>query len=248
MDVPNMPGPLGDAGGVKPVVPGGPTGPGGTNETPGGEGLPWENRARIGMANALIGTIKGVLMEPKDTFKIMKQAGGVGEPLLYAVILGTVGGIASLVWQALFSAIGPLLGAGEAMNQFAETMIGLGILAVLMPAFVVIGLFISAAITHLFAMMFGAADNGFEVTFRVVSYTNGSTAILNIIPIIGGLAALVWTLVASIIGLAEAQNTTGGRAAGAVLTPLVLCCVCIIAFVVLAIVGIAAGADGFNLQ
>jgi hypothetical protein len=104
--------------------------------------------------------------------------------------------------------------------------------------------FIGAAIVHLFALMFGAGDKGFEVTFRVMAYSSGSTAVLNVVPIVGGLAAWVWSLIATIIGLTEAQETSGGKAAAAVLVPLLLLCCCGIA-VVIALVFAAGAADAF---
>jgi hypothetical protein len=242
------PKPTGDPGagigGGGSAVPGG-LGGGGSGGT-GGEpdGLPWEHRAQLGLVSAIVDTVKGVLMEPATTFRAMRKSGGVGEPLVYAVLLGWVGGIFGLVWQALISAIGPLAGAGEGLEEYAEGVIGIVVIAVLLPAFIALGQFIGAAIVHLFALMFGAGDKGFEVTFRVMAYSSGSTAVLNVVPIVGGLAAWVWSLIATIIGLTEAQETSGGKAAAAVLVPLLLLCCCGIA-VVIALVFAAGAADAF---
>lgn len=231
------PGPIhAGGGGTGPVGLGG----GGSGDS-GGEpdGLPWENRQQLGFVAAIVGTAKGVLMEPASSFREMRKSGGLGEPLLYAVLLGWVGGVFGLIWQTLMSAVVPLLDTGKGLEDLLEGAVGVAVLAVLMPALVALGQFIGAAIVHLFALMFGAGEKGFEVTFRVMAYASGSTAILNVVPIFGSMAASIWSIVATIIGLTEAQETTGGRAAAAVLVPIVLCCCCVIGGAVA--FGVAAG-------
>jgi len=186
-------------------------------------GLPWENRSELGFFPALFDTVKGVLLEPGVTFERMR-GDGIGGALLYAVILGTFGGIVALVWQVAFAAVGPLIDSSFSQG-LEETLLSTAIFAVLMPAIVVLQQFIVAGVVHLCALVFGAGKHGFEATFRVISYSLGSTAILNIVPAFGGLAAFVWGLVAAIIGMTRVHQTSGGRAAGAVLTPVALCCV-----------------------
>ena len=46
-------------------------------------------------------------------------------------------------------------------------------------------------------------------------------------PLFGALAAPLWGLVLAIVGVAEAHGTTLGRAAAAVLLPVVFCCACL---------------------
>jgi hypothetical protein len=50
-----------------------------------------------------------------------------------------------------------------------------------------------------------------------------------VIPFLGGLIGAVWALVITIIGLAQAHGTSGGRAAAAVLVPLGVCCLAVLA-------------------
>ncbi len=237
------------AGGDSPAGGGAPPGgPGGPGTTPGQEpGLPWENRDQLGFIAAVWGTIKGVLLEPQTAFRSMQKTGGLGAPLGYGVLLGSFGGAMGIIWQLLFGALTSTVGTSGSpkLEELLGGAIGLAVVVVMMPLFVIIGLFISAAITHLFALIFGAGKNGFEVTMRVICYAQGSTAVLNAIPIFGGFAAGIWSLIATIMGLAEAQQTTGGRAAAAVLVPIaVLCCLCGLV-VVIAIA--AAGAAGSGM-
>ena len=58
---------------------------------------------------------------------------------------------------------------------------------ILLPLFIVIGLFIGSAIVHLCLMIVGGANQSFETTFRVLAFSHGSAGPLQIIPLCGGL-------------------------------------------------------------
>jgi len=61
-----------------------------------------------------------------------------------------------------------------------------------------------------------------------------AAALWNIVPILGWMIALVWSIVVQVLGLASAHETSAGRSLAAVLMPLVLCCVIALGFAVLA--------------
>ena len=69
-------------------------------------GLPWEHRQGRGFFNAFIETMSMVLTRPAEAFGIMKREGGLGEPLIYALIGGCVGGIASFLFSLGFQSLG----------------------------------------------------------------------------------------------------------------------------------------------
>jgi len=187
-------------------------------------GLPWDQRASKGIFNAFIETLQMVLTRPSEAFTLMQREGGLGEPLLYAVIGGSIGGIVSFLFSLGFQSIG-LFGARH--NALAA-MTGMGIGAVafviFLPVLIAMGLFIGAAIVHVCLMIVGGAKQTFETTFRVVAFTHGSTGPLQMIPVCGGLIAGIWALVLNCIGLARAHETETGRAVLAVLLPLIVCC------------------------
>jgi len=60
----------------------------------------------------------------------------------------------------------------------------------------------------------------------VVLYSQ-TAQVAQVIPLFGDLIATLWGLILCIIGVAAAHRTTTGKAAAAVLLPIVLCCVCI---------------------
>jgi hypothetical protein len=165
-----------------------------------------------------------VLTRPAEAFSAMKREGGLGEPLIYALIGGSVGGIVSFLFSLGFQSIG--LFADRNNSLLAMTGMGIGSVAmiILLPLFIVIFLFIWSALAHVCLMIVGGAKQPFETTFRVIAFTQGSAGPLQIIPLCGGLISLVWALVCNCIGLARAHETDTGRAVLAVFLPLIVCC------------------------
>jgi hypothetical protein len=186
-------------------------------------GLPWEHRQERGLFNAFVETLVMVLTKPGEAFTVMKREGGLGEPLIYALIGGCLGGIVSLLFSLGLQSVGFF-----ADHDTFAAMGGMGVSSaafiVLIPLFIVIGLFIGGAIVHLCLMIVGGANQPFETTFRVIAFSQGSTGPLQMIPICGGLIAGVWALICNCIGLARAHETDTGRAVLAVFLPLIVCC------------------------
>jgi len=113
----------------------------------------------------------------------------------------------------------------ETLAQFR----GGGALAVRLivaPFVIAIALFIGAAILHLCCMLVGALENsrsGFEGSLRAVCYSEVSS-LASVIPVVGGLIAVVWWIVLALQGVERLHRTTSGKAAAAVLIPVVVCC------------------------
>ena len=214
------------------------------------DGPAWERRTGLLDLGALFATLRDVLFDPGATFRTMVRDRGLGGPLLYLLILATVSGWIALVWDTLLSgALERFLPAGGGSTPFFGALDPSTrnlISAVILPGFVLLSYFIWTGIVHLFLMMMGGAKEGFETTARVIAYVSGSTAVFSVIPVCGGLIGLVWGLVSEIIGLSEAHQTGIGSAIAAVLLPLVLCCLCVIGLVVLAISLGASMMEGFS--
>lgn len=193
-----------------------------------GNGPDWEKRDELGFFNALINTVKGVLMSPSETFSDMRREGGLSSPLLFYSVLAIVAGLVSIGYQAVIEIGMSAAGAGQELAQnpaaaMLGTGVGLGVAAILIPVFAIIGVFIASGINHLMLMLVGAKPRDFETTFRVCAYGYGAANVLQLIPMCGGLISGIWGLVIVIIGLARAHETTTGRAALAVLLPAILC-------------------------
>ena len=187
-----------------------------------GMGLPWDRRHEIGLFRAFIETLQMVLGRPTDAFTAMKREGGLGGPLLYAVIGGTIGTVVSFIYRfGLHVAEAGSFDHGSYRFLGAAGLLGL---IVCSPLIVIIVLFISSALIHVCLLIVGGARHTFETTFRVICFAAGSVNPLQIVPLCGGLVAGIWGLVLYCIGLARAHETEPGRAVLAVFLPLVLCC------------------------
>jgi hypothetical protein len=222
-----------------------PPGGGAAGTAPLGGQTPWERRDQIGFVNALIETTKRVLSQPTAFFRAMPVRGGIGGPLLYAVIVGYIGLFASTIYNLVFRSVltSSLSRMGgnrdfERLAGFMQGGVGLVMNLILGPVFIVIGLFVSAGIVHLVLLGLGGAQRGFEATFRVASYSQAAS-IFNIIPGCGGLVGLVYALVLLVIGLSEAHGISRGKSATAVLVPFVLICCCCAGLIAVVALGLA---------
>jgi hypothetical protein len=167
--------------------------------------------------NSFVDTVRAVVLDPVGFFRGIARRGDFVNPLIFAVICALIsallGGLINLLLSPLFASPGD---TGEALAGGVVGFVGNLILA---PIFVVIVLFIGAAITHLLVMLLVRPQNaGFEATFRVGAYSQ-VTQLVSWIPIIGVIIAVVWTAILSIFGIREVHSTTTGKAALVVLIP-----------------------------
>ncbi len=165
-----------------------------------------------------------VLTRPAEAYSVMKREGGLGDPLLYALIGGCLGALVSFFFSFALQTMGFAFGSRNAWSSY----LGLGgvgmAFLILVPIFLVVGLFIGAAILHVCLMIVGGARYSFETTFRVTAFAHGSTGVLQMIPICGGFIAGIWAIVVTCIGLARAHETETWRAVVAVFLPVIVCC------------------------
>lgn len=187
-------------------------------------GPPWEFRGERGVLPALLETIRLFLLEPTSTFKAMGRTGGLGAPLFYYVILGSVAGMAAIFYQAVWQSFGTTesLGSEAMLASWMSSPVIIGASIVILPLYVVFEAFFSSLLTHGALLLVGGARRPFQATFRVVSYAGGSSYVLQLLPLIGVLAAIAGNLVLKVIGLAVVHEISRTRAAVAVLLPALL--------------------------
>jgi hypothetical protein len=199
-----------------------------------GGGTPWERRHEIGFASGLVETTRQVLATPGEFFRTMPRGGGIGSPLLYALIVSYIGLVAATLYNAVFNAVlGPTfanLGAGRPeLERYAALLRGGPgtILAnlILGPVVVVALLFVGAGLVHLMLLLVGGARHPFETTFRVMGYLH-ATSILNLVPIVGSLIGIAYWVVLAVIGLSAGHGISEGRAAFALFLQVFLVCCC----------------------
>jgi hypothetical protein len=209
----------------------------------------WERLEEEGIGRALLLSLREILFEPAQTFSRLPREPVLGRPLLFLVLLGTIGTIVATGYQTAVQLMFPELQmplerileqlgyAPEAEVDPAREVLATLCAIVLAPFVIAIVAFIWAGIIHLFLMFFGAANYGYETTFRTVCYVSGATWVFALIPFCGQFPIrFIWTIVCTIIGLSRSQETESGRAAAAVLLPYLLCCLCVVAAALLFVI------------
>lgn len=196
-------------------------------------GLPWEHRESRGFFPAFVETMVMILSKPSQAYSIMRLHGGLGPPLAFAVIGGGTGVIAWFVFSLSLTSIGVFgtredawgsaLGMSANFAMFFMRLIGIAIAP-----------FIWGGLVHVSLMLLGGAKQSFEATFRVIAFTQGATAPLQLVPCCGGVVAAVWAIVANCIGIARAHEIDTPKATLAVFLPLIVCCggafICVVMF------------------
>jgi hypothetical protein len=200
------------------------------------QGTPWDRRAEIGLGAALIDTTREVILRPAAFFRSMPASGGFGGPLLYGMIVGYVGLVAAVLYDFVFRSVagGSLgrLGGNpelEKLLSVAPSWVAVVVQIVIGPALVAVFLFIFSGVVHVVLTLLGGTRRDFEATFRVAAYAQATQllqVVLGIIPCCGAVLVLVYRIVVTTIGLAEVHGVSRGKAAAAILIPMlvVFCC------------------------
>ena len=201
-------------------------------EAPAAEGNPWEQRDRLGFGGGLVDALKMFFLSPTEAFDRTRRQGDYGSPILFAVIVGWIGALVGQIWQFLFQGSILNMMPPEIRDQMAFYMassgFGLIVSILVYPVIILIGLFVWSAVLHVCLMIVGGLNqskSGFEGTLRVVGYSSVAQ-LAQVVPFVGGMISIVWSIALATIGASSLHDTSRGRALTAVLIPLFVCCVC----------------------
>jgi len=176
---------------------------------------PWEDYERLGFIEGLRLTLKQSLFSPQAFFSRIPRYGGLLVPLLYGMLIETVGTYGGYLWSFAFG--NPLFSQGKLSGFTAIVMGGL------VPLLVFFSLVAGALILHVCILLVGAAKQDFEATFRIACYTSGPD-ILNVIPVVGTWIAAFWRIYLTVVAVREVHETSTAKAVLAVLLPVIVCC------------------------
>jgi hypothetical protein len=184
--------------------------------------VPWEDMAGLGFLTAFFRTMKQVLLSPTGFFRRMPVNRGMAYPLFYGVIISFFATTVGLLEQF---AVSGFLGSSSQVEgmqgvNFFQTA-SLLFYALILPILITVGFFIGSGIFHICLLIVGAGKQGFEATFRVVTYAS-STQVFALVPFLGGFIILIYNLVLWTIGFRESHHTTTGRALIAVILPMIV--------------------------
>jgi hypothetical protein len=194
-------------------------------------------------------TWKQTVSTPEKFFSSVRPDGRWEDAFLYAWVLAVVGIVAGLILTIPFQAmlaeqmrrsldvLSSMRKLPPEAQQYLAMFMGgrTGMLfwrTVLQIILWPIGMFIGAALVHLFCIVFGCASNGFWATFRALAYAQAPLVLVAFAPVpcIGWLIAFagwVFTVVLQIWAVMRLQETSAGKATAAVLaTPVLTCCCC----------------------
>ena len=191
-------------------------------------------------------TFVGTMFHPSTFFSQTPTDAGIGKPLLYAIIVGTIGMIAIIVWEVIFIATSMLPTFPQTPeNAFMIPYLSISLIfwLVAAPIFAIIWTFVYSGILHLSLIIIKGNEQGFEATYRAVAYSM-STYWFDLIPICGWVVGPIWQIVLIIIGLRETHGISTGKAVVAWILPIIFCCGCGVALFALGMM--SAVSNGFS--
>jgi hypothetical protein len=184
-----------------------------------------------GTLNAYFATATKSLVHPTQFFSKLPKDAGYLNPILFGVMTIVLSVVFAFIWSSLLSRGGGLF------------VFLIGIPFIVLGSFIMIPivLFVGSGILHLCLLLVRGANEGYQATFRVVSYSS-VPSLFNAIPIVGSIASL-WSIVLTVIGLREIHKTSTGKSVVAVLIPAV---VVVALAVVAALAAFSAGGSPFT--
>ena len=179
-------------------------------------GPSWEGSGE-GFIGSFFTTAKEALFSSTAFFRKVAKGSGTWAPLMFGVICGLIGTCMAILWQWLFAT--KWIPAQVLSLPFFS--IFLIVLLVALPFVLAFSILLGSGITHLCLMIVGGNKKGYSSTFRALSYAYSGN-LFGVIPVIGNSIGGIYTLVLTIIGVREGHRISTGRAALAVLLPLIL--------------------------
>ena len=191
--------------------------------------LPWEARQTRGAVEAFFDTLGLFFSRPMEAWARTRETGDLASPLLFGLIISWISFVGHRIVTRFVTV--PVVLPGEIGRRLLLMdrpygRAGFIASAIFAPIFILVALFIGAAILHACCLITGALStsaSGFEGSFRAVAYSQVAS-IASLIPAVGGLIAVVWWIFLAVMGVQRVHRTTQGRAIAAVLVPVIVCC------------------------
>ena len=174
------------------------------------EGVPWERIQSLGFFPGLFQTIKQVMLSPAQFYRDMPTRGGFSMPTAFYVLIMEVPALALIFW--IMSGFFPQV-QDEAGGLLQVGFTGIGSLTFLLvfPVFMVVNLFVSSGLYHLFLILLQEGSAGYEGTFKVVCYSS-APMVLTLIPVFGMWVGGIWQLVCIFYGFKLVHDISPAKA------------------------------------
>jgi len=199
-----------------------------------GPAVGWEDPRGTFPSN-LVATWRASLFEPAAFFRGLPYGASLARPVLYYLIISVTSAFFGLVWASVSESLFPSMTFGS----FEQ--VGPLVWFFFEPFAALIALGVGTLVLHALALILAADPRGMGATLRVFCYARGPS-VFTIVPILGPLVGFVWSAVLLVVGVREAHQTTGGRAAVIVVTPILAVLVAFFLLVALLVaLGLPAG-------
>jgi len=168
--------------------------------------IPWEDRTG-GFFGDFFSTVKMVLFSPTSFFDRLPVRAGKKGPLLFGIVCGSLGAYFQIVWWLGFILVGNSFFPSE-VELLPQNVLVIGAVAymIVIPLFYLVGLFLWAAIQHLFFLIVRGGGGGFQATLRVLAYAQAAQ-LFNVVPLIGWPVSFIWGLVIMVLGFTRVHRT-----------------------------------------
>lgn len=200
----------------------------------------WEEAERPAVSR-LLETWRESLFRPTPFFRSVRGGTGLAAPLLYYLLVTVAGAFFTLWWELVGIGPGAWPPGGDELSRGARAVIGFFV----SPFAALLGLAVWTLVLHLFVLLLVPARASVGATARVVCYAAGPS-VFSAAPILGPMVGVVWTIVLQVVGVREVHRASTGRAAAAVLLPLGLAALVLLAVALLLVV--VAGAALLDLR
>ncbi|RKH72073.1 zinc ribbon domain-containing protein [Corallococcus aberystwythensis] len=193
--------------------------------------LPWDQREELGTLKAFWRTCFGMLMRPTELLRGVNPDAPVGSSMLFVFLSAIAGFLTTgLVYTAVMGLIMGLAPETDTNGADPKTvklwmMVGMATWMVLMPVFSTGMTLVTAGLDHLI-LRIGGVERGFSVTMRAHAISQ-APYIVGVIPFIAVYAAPFWAMGLRVVTYRTLHRTSWGTAvAGALLAPVLSCCLC----------------------
>lgn len=209
--------------------------PSAADATPGDVAFPWPPPPGTSLLDSLVGTVANILTAPARFFAAMPIDAPIVPAVVFMLILTYAGAGVQLFWDMVLP--DPAWVPATLRSSDAEAVAGF----FLAGPFALAVTTLVALLVHIGLIVFGARGAHARNTVATFYYTS-ATAILQIVPWLGVVLAGVASIVIAIVGVRAVHGTTTGRAAAAVLLPIIGFAMLVAAGVVLLVVlGLTSG-------
>jgi len=185
----------------------------------------WED-PRGTFPSSLVATWRASLFQPAAFFRGLPHGAPLARPVLYYLIVSVTSAFFVLLWQSVSESLFP----GMALGSFEQ--VGPLVQFFFKPFGALILLGVGTLVLHALALVLAAEPRGMGATARVFCYAWGPS-VFTIVPVLGWIVGLTWSVMLLLAGVREAHRTTGGRAAVIVVTPILALLVALFLFVAL---------------